>query len=329
MLPSFNPPLGPEAGLLSALNPGHKLSLIYPVQKEDQQKDREKAGEICCKVRPLNLPFLSLERIAMSQSGEEVLPGEFIEDELPDYILDFNSRFYPLAGLFSEKYQIPLFSFKEGYLEGGGRRIFLGPGIDPAFFQRKTSINTASQKIFFIVPSFEARDELIYREALRLLRDEVWPLVRGRHPYASLTLYLEGDSGEKLGQFAHEPAWDIKYGKINPEIYETGRLSLAPFLWNSPANLQPALEAWAMQIPLIVLPGAARRLETLGARLGSHFLKGEDGPSLATLVNRLMEIKGPGIHLAEAGRKLAEQRCSWTARAAQLEQILEGWTTSR
>lgn len=218
---------------------------------------------------------------------------------------------------------IQLFTFYPDTVETNGQHFSFGPGLDANYFRRQTPVNIISKEFLFSIRAEDKKAAAINRKAIEYLTGQVWPLVRERHSDATLKIKIETEIGvgENWAGTQQGDGWRLEYGTIVPTEYKAGRLALAPYLEIAPTNVQPWLEAWAMQVPLITLPAAAEALENLGAKLGDHFLKGEDAPSLAALMSRLLEIRRPGLHLAEAGRQLIETRFSWAARAAELEKI--------
>jgi hypothetical protein len=312
-LPSFARPLTRNAGLLSELATRHQILLAYPQKDQLNETDRKIAAEICDKLLEFQTNG-SLENSRLKQALEE-FQSEIVQVDNPELA----QLLKPLVPGVAENGWLILHPEK---LEAGGQFYPFGPGIDTGYWKRQTPINITSKLFLFSIRA-EHQNFAIAITALRYLLKHSWPEVRQRQPEARLKVVVEGQPEDLPPDLTGGDSWQLDYGTISPQEYETGRLALAPYLTNTPGNVQPWLEAWAMQLPLLTLPAAAKRLSVMGARLGDHFLKGEDGPSLAALMGRLLEIRRPGLHLAEAGRILVEEQFSWMALAKNLEKFYD------
>lgn len=324
-LPSFTPPLARNAGLLRELAPRHRITLAFFDQISNNESDLSEATRLCERVARLERPAakglsgLLRRGAALSQTIAQELRASQPDITLAEGEENVRLLRPALANLPASRFIIlhPDLIEREN-----GQKLPFGPGIDTEYFQRQTPVNITSKLFLFSIKAEDKRDGLICREALHYLLREVWPLVRERHPDATLKVFSATNPASFWDGARHGTGWSVEYGTISPSQYEAGRLALAPYLNIMPGELQPCLEAWAMQLPLLTLPAAAGTLEKLGGKLGDNFLKGEDGPSLAALMGRLLEIRRPGLHLAEVSRHLVEQRFSWSALATQFEQIV-------
>lgn len=192
---------------------------------------------------------------------------------------------------------------------------WLPEGLDTVYFKRQTPINVTSSRVIFRHVPGEAASE----EALAYLLKEVWPAVRQLKPEASLVIVTPGTA--RFEEIEEKQAGVSRISGLADwrNLYERGRLAILPYR-TTPTDYRPFQEVWAMQLPVVTMrPGA---LALPGLQLGDHYVQGADGPSLAALVARLLEIRGPGLHLAEEGRKLVEAEYSWPACAARLEAFL-------
>ena len=193
---------------------------------------------------------------------------------------------------------------------------WLPDGIDTAYFKRQLPVNITSNEVIFRHVPGEAAAE----EALDYLLKEVWPAVRQLKPQAGLIIVTPGAT--RFEEIEENLAGVSRISGLADwrTLYERCRLVILPYR-TTPTDYHPFQEAWAMQLPVVTMrPGA---LVLPGLQLGDHYVQGADGPSLAALVARLLEIRGPGLHLAEEGRKLVEAEYSWPARASRLEAL---WT---
>jgi hypothetical protein len=316
-LPSFNRPLGRTAGLIFELAQRHQLNLAYFDQGELNEADLKAASQICSRVFCLAASPTS----QLSQNDETVLQ---LGNLKPEIILSNDPSLNPLIqSLLRDAPETQLITLRPYSIETPGQQFPFTAGLDAVYFRRQTPVNITSKLFLFPIQidPLAKNDALISRRAIHYLIQRAWPEVLRHHPDATLRIVIQGDPADFSGEIQQGEGWQFEYGTIQPQEYEAARLIVAPYRDNVPLSIQPWLEAWAMQVPLITLPAAALRLEKLGAKLGDHFLKGEDGPSLAALMSRLLEIRRPGLHLAEAGRKLIDERFSWLAWAARIEEL--------
>ncbi len=191
---------------------------------------------------------------------------------------------------------------------------WLPDGLDTSYFTRQTPVNVTSQEIIFR----HVEDDPASEEALNFVQTEVWAEVRRLTPVARLLIVTPGIASFEEIEEGAEGISRIRGVQDLRPLYQGCRLALLPYL-RPPTDYQPMQEAWAMQVPLITMPPGATTLPDL--QLGDHYVQGADGPSLAALATRLLEIRGPGLHLAQQGRQLVENRFSWAACATRLEQI--------
>jgi len=311
-LPSFKPPLAQTAGLLSDLSTRHQVSLVYfALAQENHQPEKAYTN-----LSQLFERVASLKKSWSGQAAKAKLNQE-LEQFRPEIIVAETSA---MARLLQVPPGVQLLILQAAKSKAQELAIAFEPGLDADYFRRRSQIKLISKQVLCSIQLASKQEAAIGQAAINLLIGEVWPIVRQRHPEASLKIKVSGEIPKNLvAEEKLEAGYHLGFGTISPLEYEAGRLALAPYLKLTPVNPQAWLEAWAMQLPLITLPAAAFSLDKLGSRLGEHFLKGEDGPSLAALISRLLEIRGPGLHLAENGRKLIDTRFSWQARAAQLE----------
>ncbi len=321
-LPSFTPPLGQFAGLWQEFAPRHQLKLIYFSKARDNPNDKVLAEK-------LGGQFLRLQNSSSrSWFGINKTPHQVILKEIEQFqpeLIFIDQEFKAKSQILSLKNvsAATRVIFKNYFLEINQQRIYFGPGLDADYFRRSSPPNVVSKLVLFSAQTENKSDNRAIKAAVELMLDEVWPKVREKHSDAFLQI-VAGEACRKfLGEARNGDGYSLRYGTILPGEYEGARLALAPYKDFVPVPPQPWLEAWAMQLPLITLPEGASTLADLGGRLGDHFLKGEDGPSLAALISRMLEMRGPGLHLAEASRKLIEQKFSWSAKAAKLEEIIE------
>ncbi len=146
-------------------------------------------------------------------------------------------------------------------------------------------------------------------DAVRFLADEIWPLVREKHP--ELTLRLVG-RGNKFVRHLITDTTGIEFsGPIPDTLPEVAAATavVAPLRAGSGTRIK-ILEAWAAGRAVIATPLAAEGLE---ARDGSNILLGSAAGEVALQLCRAVEDRHLRERLGSAGRHLFEDRYSWPA----------------
>ena len=147
--------------------------------------------------------------------------------------------------------------------------------------------------------------------------DDVFPLVRARHPEATFTIVGARPTAEveKLGAL--------------PGVTVTGpQRDLRPFIAGASVAVVPlllargiqnkVLEAMSMEVPAVVTSSAFRGVD---AREGEGVLLGTDAASFASKVNELLDDRQKAEELGRAGRKRVEERYVWSQQLQLLEDI--------
>jgi glycosyltransferase involved in cell wall biosynthesis len=124
------------------------------------------------------------------------------------------------------------------------------------------------------------------QDAARFFLEEVWPLVRARHPRAVFQIAGALPEDELRQAVRRTPG-----AELHADVPD-----IRPFFWNAAAYVVPMrfgggvrqkiLEAWAMEVPLVLTPMAAE-----GSGIDPEVVAGlpRDAPALAARVNALLD----------------------------------------
>lgn len=186
-------------------------------------------------------------------------------------------------------------------------------GVDTEFFKRTTPIVPSSDEILFTgTLGYEPNlDGLLY------FQREIWPRILEERPTTRL-LIVGRDAPPAIK--ALDNGGNVRVIGPVPDMrpyYERARVCVVPLRWGGGTRLK-ILEALAMQVPVVSTSAGVAGLDLT---LGDHYLCGDNPKSFASLTVRLLDIKGPARHLAEAGRRLAVECYDWAQIMARLEKI--------
>lgn len=196
----------------------------------------------------------------------------------------------------------------------GRRDIALVPnGVDTEYFKRTTPLVPHTDEILFTgTLGYEPNlDGLLY------FYQEIWPRILEERP-ATRLLIVGRDAPPQIK--ALDNGGNIQVIGPVPDMrpyYERARVFVVPLRWGGGTRLK-ILEALAMQVPVVSTTAGVAGLDLT---LGDHYLCGDNPKSFASLTVRLLDIKGPARHLAEAGRELVENCYDWVQITARLENI--------
>lgn len=129
------------------------------------------------------------------------------------------------------------------------------------------------------------------RDALRWLREEIWPAIRLRLPGARLHLFTGSASGGEGIELHPRP-------DDSAVPFAPGSILLLPLRAASGVRIR-LLEAWARGVPVVATPAAARGL---GCADGGELLLGDDPEAIAAAVARLAAEPALAARLVAAGR---------------------------
>ncbi|HET7788156.1 MAG TPA: glycosyltransferase [Myxococcales bacterium] len=153
-------------------------------------------------------------------------------------------------------------------------------------------------------------------DGLMYLLREIWPILEKSHPQARLKIVGQHPTPEVLAF-------------RGPRVEVTGRVDdVRPHLAGAAVCIAPLrigggtrfkiLEAMAMAKPVVATSLGAEGIEY---EAGRHLLIGDDPPSFAAAVGRVLDDGALAARLSRAGRALVEERYSWAAAAERLERL--------
>jgi len=152
---------------------------------------------------------------------------------------------------------------------------------------------------------------------IRWFAQDVWPLVRARHPDA--TFIVVG---------ADAPASMRALSRVDPSIEITGRVpEVQPYLWKAAVSVAPlhvargvqtkVLEALACGLPVVVTPAV---LQGLPEAVHPGCVERSDAVGFASAVSDLLDRTGEERRAMAASADLSQ--LSWSKRLAGLEALL-------
>ncbi len=143
--------------------------------------------------------------------------------------------------------------------------------------------------------------------AVRFLRDRIWPALRAR---PDLRWRIVGKNPEGIRHLvAGDPRIELT-GFVDDAIAElaAAQVAVIPVLSGSGTRVK-ILEAWAAATPVVSTSLGAEGLE---ARDGEHLLLADTAERFAAAVSGLLDSHVERRRIGNAGRKLYEQRFTWT-----------------
>lgn len=147
---------------------------------------------------------------------------------------------------------------------------------------------------------------------------EVWPLVRARHPDARLDIV--GSKPDSRVQ-ALAQASGVRVTGFVPDVREyiaAGRVCIAP-LRIARGVQNKVLEAMAMARPVVC---TSQALEGIPAVPGRHVLVADNAAAYADAVSRLLEPTDEARQIGAAARACVETHHRWDATLAPLDRLL-------
>lgn len=155
-------------------------------------------------------------------------------------------------------------------------------------------------------------------DGVRYLIDEIWPLVRDRHPDARLTLTgrTDGVDTRPLARPGVEFLGEV------PDIRSSLRAAAAvavPIRFGGGTRLK-VVEGLAMGKALV---STTLGCEGVAVADGEHLLIADDAVTFASRIVELFEDPALGRSLGRAGRSLVETRYSWELASTRLEALYQ------
>jgi len=194
--------------------------------------------------------------------------------------------------------------FLASFLPDGRERIRVAPnGVDCA--NLAAPVDNPERVGVLYVGNFQNLPNV---DALEYLVTDVWPLLRLRHPDATLTV-VGAHPADRVTRFDGENGINVvgEVGEIR-SYYHSHRVLAAPIRAGSGTRLK-ILEAFAAGIPVVSTTLGA---EGIVYENNKHLLIADSALEFARALERLLEDPQEADRLARNGRQLAEQRYDWS-----------------
>jgi len=180
-------------------------------------------------------------------------------------------------------------------------------GVDTDYFKSPRERSVIQPKSMVFVGALNWYPN---RSAMRWFLAEIFPLIRDRHPDATITIVGSNPFAESDGFV--ESVSGAKFPGEVPDIrplVSRSAVYVCPMLEGGGTRLK-ILDALAQAIPLVATRVA---VEGIPARNGHEALLADDPRSFAAAVCSLFEDLSAGERLAHAGRALVESSFDWKA----------------
>lgn len=188
-------------------------------------------------------------------------------------------------------------------------------GVDSEFFKRKVKVCSKEYPIFLFQGNF---NWLQNREAVDILVEKVWPIIKSRVPKAHLWI-VGREPTRKIQSYANH---DIQVFANMEDIrfaYQSADVLVAP-LYGGGGTRYKVLEAMASGLPVVSTPIG---IEGLGVINGVHALVSYDYKEIAKLAVSLIEDKEKSRSLALAAKKLVFTNFDWSRIVKRLDRVYE------
>lgn len=187
-------------------------------------------------------------------------------------------------------------------------------GVDVDYFN-KVIVSKRDRATILFVGNF---NWLQNREAVEILVDKVWPLIKAK--MSDVQLWIVGRSpSERIRGMADK---DIRVSDDLDDIrlaYQKSTLLLAP-IFGGGGTRYKILEAMASELPVVTTQIG---IEGIGAVNGTHALVSDDVSELGKLALDIILQKKSAQMVAKKAKKLVDDNFAWTKISSKLEEIYE------
>lgn len=187
-------------------------------------------------------------------------------------------------------------------------------GVDSEWFDQVARHEAADPTVLF-VGTFRWLPNL---EAVRLLVQKIWPLVKEKLPRAKLSIVGAAPTNEVLAYAERDPSITVS-GNI-PDIREafaTAHILAAP-VWSGKGTRYKVLEALAAGTPVVATSTA---VEGLAITDGKEAVVVDDPNAFAQAVVQLLQNSKRREALRSAGRVFVKDQFDWDLIAGKLDNI--------
>lgn len=188
-------------------------------------------------------------------------------------------------------------------------------GIDIEFFSQRLKIKRDAHKTFLFQGNFSW---LQNREAVAILVNDVWPIIRSKVP--SARLWIVGR--EPTNEIKNLASSDIVISENIEDIrmaHQAADVLIAP-LYGGGGTRYKVLEAMASGLPVV---STHIGVTGIGAQNNSHALISDDPKQLATLAVKIVHDNRLAKKIATNAYKLVVEKFDWVKISARLEEIYE------
>ena len=194
-----------------------------------------------------------------------------------------------------------------------GHTLTITNGVDVDYFSSGAESECADKLIFTGVMDYEPNED-----AALYFGKEIFPLVKKKFPAAEYWVVGSGPSPALLS-LASQPGIHVtgRVDDVRPYL-QTASIFVCPLRYGAGMK-NKVLAAMAMCKAIVATPLS---LEGIDVRFGQEVLIADSAEEFARQVGSLLSDKKLVRRLCEAGRKLVQEKYSWSARGLMLESSL-------
>lgn len=195
-------------------------------------------------------------------------------------------------------------------------RIAVVPnGVDVRFFQPSKSREIPKSLVF--IGSLDWRPNV---DCVLYFLDHIWPLIKRGCPDARFTIVGRNPNPAMTARAERDPAVTVQ-GSVEDvrPFLDSAQVCVVPLRIGSGSRLK-ILEAFAMEKAVVSTSIGA---EGLDVQTGRHLIIEDTPAGFADAVAKLLNDPVRRIELSLEGRRLVEEKYSWTILASQLEREWE------
>ncbi len=188
-------------------------------------------------------------------------------------------------------------------------------GVDTNYFSPKTRKKKNKEKRILFVGNFKW---LQNREAVLLLANKIWPLIKDRLPFTKIWIVGKYPTREILKLSSKNIIVSQNVDDIR-NVYLKSDVLLAP-IFGPGGTRYKILESMAMKLPVVTTTVG---IEGLGVHHGKEALICDDMAQLAELTVEVLTNERLYQKLADRSRKFVEKKFSWPSIADSLDKVYQ------
>jgi len=195
-------------------------------------------------------------------------------------------------------------------------------GVDIAGYMFSERTHAESATLLFL-GSLDWRPNV---DAIRWFLDEIWPVVRSKHPHAKLDIVGRNPSQSLTRRISTESQCAIHANvpDVGPFLKKASAL-VVPLRIGGGSRLK-VLEAAASGVPVI---STQVGIEGLKMDAGTHYLLADTAEQMIASALAICERKGEAdLHeMAKSARRLVEDRYDWSSLSSKLASVWQSLST--